>query len=312
MAHQSQIAEPQLASHEGAEPLLSHSFRIGNLACTSLSDGHIDVPATLAAAIDSATLLDFLAAHGENLEWIRTPINCLHVASPKHGNILVDSGMRNSPGPHGTPIPTVGKLPQAMAAAGIKPSDIDIVLVSHIHPDHIGGLFYDDGQPVFPNATHYVSQKEIDFWGRSPDLTGTLMSPSMQAQTIETAQRYLRLAAGPRLKSFVEGEEFIEGVSNVLLEGHTPGQVGYLFDTEGEHKLFYSADAIGHHCLSVKRPEWRFAYDTDAALAAKTRACLVDLLIREEWRTVTPHFPAPGIGHFVFRDGEPCWIAGLN
>jgi glyoxylase-like metal-dependent hydrolase (beta-lactamase superfamily II) len=291
---------------------LFHRFSIGDLQFTSLSDGFIDTPATfVASGVDEGELLGFLASVGQDTERLRTPVGCLHVHSPKHGQILVDSGMGHVPGPHGGPIPTVGKLPQALKAAGISPSDINIVLASHIHPDHIGGLFDDDDQPFFPNAVHYVSTLEADFWGKHADLSGALMPPVMQQQTIATAQRYLRLAAKGRLNTFAAGADVLDDIGTILLDGHTPGQVGFLFETKAR-KLFFSADAIGHPWVSVMRPHWRFAFDTNSPLAIATRERLIARLIDEGWYTFTPHFTWPSVGRMTMRNEVPCWVPGLN
>jgi len=287
---------------------LFHHFSVGDLAFTSLSDGFIDSPATFVASdVDEREVLGFLASVGEDTEKLRTPVGCLHVRSPKHGNILVDSGMGKALGPRGAPIPTVGRLKQALAAAGIAPESIDIVLVSHIHPDHIGGLFDEDDQPAFPNASHYVSKGEVEFWGSRANLTGTLMPPIMQQQTIATAQRYIRLASKGRFHTFDAGADVLAGVGALLLDGHTPGQVGYLFETNAR-KLLFSADAIGHPWVSVMRPQWRFAFDTDASLASVTRKSLIRKLIDESWLMFSPHFTWPSVGFLTSRDGNACWV----
>ena len=105
------------------------------------------------------------------------------------------------------------------------------------------------------------------------------------------------------------GEPALDGVETLPLPGHTAGQVGFLFDG-GSAKLLYTADAAGHPQISLQRPEWRFAFDADPALAIATRKKLVEHLIDTGFYNFTPHFPWPSIGHVERRDGKAIWIAG--
>ena len=227
---------------------------------------------------------------------------------PDDRRLLVDSGLGSVPGPGGHAVPTVGRLQEALAAAGIDPASVDDVLVSHIHPDHIGGLFDAQGSAHFRNARYFVPRADADFWaGDRPDLSGTLMPPPLQGGTIASAKRFLALAEG-QMSLFEAGEEVLPGVRSLPLPGHTPGQVGFLFDG-GSDRLFYTADAAGHPHVSVEQPEWRFAFDTNASLAIQTRKDLLDLLADRGWATYTPHFTWPGIGRFARTASGVRWQA---
>lgn len=290
-------ATAHLENGASAEGLFAR-FTVGNLLCVALSDGYIATPAAiLAPEVSAAELGPFLAAHGEDIDALTTPVTCLIVDMPDGCRLLVDAGLGTVPGPSGHASPTVGRLKEALAAADIDPGSVEHVLVSHIHPDHIGGLFDADGRPNFINADIYVPKEDAAFWaGDDPDLSGTMMPPPLQAGTIATAKRFLALAAD-RMKLFAAGDELMAGIGSMILPGHTPGQVGFLFDA-GTDKLFYSADAAGHPHVSVEQPDWRFAFDTDAALAIRTRKHLIALLAERGWVTYTPHFSWPGVGRF--------------
>ena len=180
------------------------------------------------------------------------------------------------------------------------------VLLSHLHPDHVGGLFDEADQPPFPQARYHVSREEIAFWSQpEPDLSGTAMPPFMQADTIRVAKRFLALA-GECVVPFESGEEVLKGVLSLPLEGHTPGQVGFLFDG-GDQTLLYTADAAGHRAISLQRPEWRFSFDTDGPAAVATRKRLIELAVKNGWALFTPHFPWPSIGRLVRVDGRTNW-----
>lgn len=294
-------------SQEPCEDALFFDFRVGTLDCVALSDGYIDAPLkTTAPEIAEDELKDFLTEHGDETERRRMPISCLFVKTAPGRGMLIDAGIGTLPGPNGLPIATAGRLGEAMAAAGIDATAIETVLISHIHPDHIGGLFCDEDRPAFPNAYYFAPAEEVAFWGHSsPDLGGTLMSPGMRADTISAAKRFLDLA-GDRLVAFASGDEVVPGVQTIPLEGHTPGQVGFLFDG-GEQSLLYTADAAAHRSIAVKRPDWRFSFDTDATVAIATRKRLIELLVEKGWAMFTPHFPWPSLGTIVRRDGETNW-----
>jgi glyoxylase-like metal-dependent hydrolase (beta-lactamase superfamily II) len=300
----------QTLATDGAEQSdLFARFSVGDLQCVALSDGYIETPAwILAPEIAAAELGPFLAETGEDIDALRTPITCLFVELPDGRRLLIDSGLGKVPGPGGHAVPTAGLLEDALAAAGIDPASIDHVLVSHIHPDHFGGVFDAAGQPNFPNATYSAPREDVEFWaGDAPDLSGTMMPPPLQMGTVQNAKRFLG-HAGDRINLFPAGEQVMDRVGSIHLPGHTPGQVGFLIDG-GSDSLFFSADAAGHPTVSVQHPDWRFAFDTDAPLAIDTRRKMIEMLAGKGWTTYTPHFSWPGVGRFVHTDAGIRWQA---
>lgn len=295
------------------DAVLVHPFMVGTLRCIALSDGIVPVPATLLAVeVPPDELKAFLRANGQDPDVLLNPISCLAVTLADGRSMIVDSGIGSVSGPDGAPIPSAGRFAEAVRQAGIDPAAVEIVLVSHVHPDHIGGLFDAAGQPLFANAEYCVSRQEVEFWTDvTTDLGGTLMPPPLRVKTIATARRFLQLA-GDRLRQFEAGEAVVDGVATIALPGHTPGQVGFVFDGGGGEKLFYTADAAGHPFVSLRKPEWRFAFDTDSPLAVATRRRMVRHLIDTKWYNFTPHFPWPAFGRIVEREAVPVWVPGLR
>ena len=285
-------------------------FRIGGLKCWSLSDGYIPSPVKNSApVVPEAELAAFLSERGEHLTERNTPLNCLLIELPKVGYTVVDAGIGSMPGVGGKPVATAGRFRESLAASGVSPSEINVVLVSHLHPDHIGGLFGDDDQPLFANATYFVPEEDVEFWGGStPDLSGSLLPPPMRVDVVKAAHRFLRLAAG-KLSTFRAGEDPVPGVRSMLLAGHTPGQVGFLFESEGE-ALLYSADAISHPFISIERPEWRHGFDADSNRAIATRKVLIVQLLENSWYNFTPHFPWPAFGRLRAKEDAVFWHPG--
>ena len=289
---------------------LVHRFRIGELDCIALSDGYLPSKTRLTAPeVAQDELAAFLVERGEHPTDKITQITCLLVDLPDVGLVLVDTGHGRLPGPNGQPIPTAGQLPRAFAEAGIEPAAIEHILISHIHPDHFGGTFDDQGNPRFPNATYHVPKEDVDFWAQeAPELGGSLLPPPMAAQVVRNAHDFLKYA-GDRLHVFPAGGSPLPGVGTILLDGHTPGQVGFLFESGGEAML-YSADAAHHHLIALERPDWRFSFDADSPRAIATRKRLVAQLADNQWYNFTPHFPWPSFGRITRIGDRMVWKSG--
>ncbi len=287
-----------------AEPL-SHTFKIGDIECVSLSDGYFRGPATgLASEVPEEEIKAFMASNGASTEFVITPLNCLFLRLPGR-NVLVDTGIGDA-----VPAPTAGKLQDAFREAGIDPADVDVVLISHLHEDHVGGAFLRDGTALFPNATFHVGEEELAYWlDRETDLAGTLMPPAMRTGVLRNARHFLLHATG-RLRTFPAGGEAIPGVKTLLLSGHTPGQVGFIFQSGGE-TLLYTADTGGNSLVSLQRPDWRFRNDSDWQKAAETRKALWPQVAGGGWYVFAPHFPWPSIGRLADESGKVIFRPGL-
>lgn len=191
----------------------------------------------------------------------------------------------------------VGQLQQNMAAAGIDPKAIDIVLISHFHGDHIGGLKLADGSLAFPNAEIKVPSVEWAFW----------MDDANQAK----ANPFNKNAFGVPKKVFSGLEtkvtkyewdkEVAPGIHAIATPGHTPGHTSFAISS-GDGKLLVQSDVTNIPSLFLRNPEWSAVFDNDAALSVQTRKKFHDMAVAEKMRVVGYHFPFPAVG-YVEKDG---------
>jgi glyoxylase-like metal-dependent hydrolase (beta-lactamase superfamily II) len=191
----------------------------------------------------------------------------------------------------------LGRLAGSLRSAGYTPEEVDIVLLTHLHSDHVGGLTTQDGERVFRNADVYVAKAESDFW----------LSPEIAARAPKDAQPFFQSAqaiAAPYIKAgkwhtFSGTESIIEGMQPVPLAGHTPGHTGYEFSSKGQKILFWG-DIIHAQRVQLLHPEVTAVFDIDQTAAAATRNQLLTRLARENVLIATPHtslFPALGRLH---------------
>src|SRR6202521_5691775 len=188
----------------------------------------------------------------------------------------------------------LGRLVGSLRGAGYTPEEVDLVLVTHLHSDHVGGITTQDGKRVFPNADVYVAKAESDFW----------LSREIAAQAPKDAQPSFHSAqaiAAPYIKAgkwhtFSGSEPIVDGMQLVPLPGHTPGHTGYEFSSKGQKILFWG-DIVHAQRVQLQHPEVTAIFDIDQTAAAATRQQLLPKLAREDVLIATPHssfFPPLG------------------
>jgi glyoxylase-like metal-dependent hydrolase (beta-lactamase superfamily II) len=194
-----------------------------------------------------------------------------------------------------------GHLAGSLRSAGYTPEEVDIVLVTHLHSDHVGGLTTQDGKRVFPNADVYVAKAESDFW----------LSREIAAKAPKDAQPFFESAqaiAAPYIQAgkwhtFSGSELIIDGMQLVPLPGHTPGHTGYEFSSKGQKILFWG-DILHVQRVQLRHPEVTAIFDIDPATAAATRNQLFSRLAREDVWIAEPHTSSfPGLGR-LHKEGR--------
>jgi len=205
--------------------------------------------------------------------------------------VLFDTGLGSTKG-FG---PTTGRQQKSMAEAGIKPADIDAVVFSHAHPDHVGGVVDDNGKPLFPNAQYYIAQNDLEFWTDEGKNNGPLKD------FIAIARKNL-LPVRDRIVFYKDGQEFLPGIQAMSTPGHTVGHTIFMITSDGK-SLAYLADLTHHPILLLEKPRMEFSYDTDPKQAAASRVKTLDMLAANKIAVMAYHYPWPGVGHVV-KTGE--------
>lgn len=207
--------------------------------------------------------------------------------------ILVDAGSGVFMGS------SLGKLRQNLEAAGVQPSEINVVVLTHLHSDHVGGLVEGD-KMVYPNATIYISQPEADFW----------LTPGNKAKATSRATPFFDPAqqsvapyqkAG-KLKTYTPGAQLFPGISAVALAGHTPGHNAFLLNSKGQQMLFVG-DLIHAGAVQFADPAVTIDFDVDFAGAEAARGRAFDEAAKQGYWIAAPHLSFPGIGH-VRKEGK--------
>ncbi|MNL29122.1 N-acyl homoserine lactonase [compost metagenome] len=181
---------------------------------------------------------------------------------------------------------------QNLKASGYKPEQVDLVLVTHLHADHVGGI-YKKGKRVFPNATVMMKKADADFW----------LSKEITAKAPEEAKIFFKVAqdaaapyiAAGKWKPYEGMDEIVPGIAPYAIPGHTPGHTGYMISSKGQSLLVWGDTA---HVLAVQmpHPEIGIAFDSDGATAIKTREDLLVKLAADKTMIAAAHMPFPGLG----------------
>lgn len=169
----------------------------------------------------------------------------------------------------------------AMAAAGVMPDQVSVVVLTHMHPDHIGGLMGADGvTPTFSNARYVTGSVEHNFWsGAANDGFDAAVTPLNDKMTF-----------------LDEGGSPVSGITAMLAAGHTPGHMAYQIESAGQ-RLMITADTANHYVWSLQRPDWEVRFDADKAAAAATRRAVFGQIAADRIPFIGYHMPFPGLGY---------------
>ena len=197
-----------------------------------------------------------------------------------------------------------GQLVEQMRKAGYRPEDVDVIVTTHGHPDHIGGLT-EGGKLVFPKARYVFGAAEFDFWKRG--------------ENVREARKFNRelfmkicVPLADRATFIKPGDEVVPGITAVDAAGHSPGLMAFHIESEGK-RFMITADTCTQYVMAVQRPEWYFAMDDDKDKAVATRKRILDMVATDKLFFASFHFPFPGIGWVEKTPGGYRWVpSGLS
>ncbi|MEQ5841214.1 MBL fold metallo-hydrolase [Paraburkholderia acidicola] len=235
--------------------------RVGDFTITAISDGYLTASLDFLSNIDPHEASRMQSEAGQS-EPSAVHINCYVVRGAGH-TVLVDSGA-------GGIKQWGGRLRANLSLAGVEPSEIDTILLTHAHPDHVGGLVDRAGHIAFPNAELVVHQREVGFWQDD----GNLSRASERARGNFLIARRVFEGYRDRLRPFDEGD-VLPGIRAMPLPGHTDGHTGYLLESCDQSLLVWG-DIVHFPHIQIERPDVSIAFDQDASLAATTRSRLLD------------------------------------
>jgi len=262
------------AGHAAApQNAIQNTFMLGDLQVSTLLAGSrvVEEPQNIFGMNASAE--DFAAASAANFipadktRFYFTPT----VVQAGDETILFDTGLNAG-----------GTLP-ALAAAGYAPEDIDVVVITHMHGDHIGGLM-NDGAPTYANARYVTGQVEFDAWA------------ARENDNFESNVRPL----AEKMEFIGDGGSVASGVTGMAAFGHTPGHMAYMLDSGGAQVLLM-ADTANHYVWSLAYPDWEVKFDMDKSAAAATRRKVLGMLAADRVPLIGYHMPFPGLGYVDTR-----------
>jgi glyoxylase-like metal-dependent hydrolase (beta-lactamase superfamily II) len=194
-----------------------------------------------------------------------------------------------------------GHLVERLAQAGYKPEDIDVVAITHCHPDHIGGLL-SSGKVTFPNARYVIAATEFDYWKKGDNISDARKPTKMQFDRL--------MAPFADKCTFVKpGDEIASGIRAVDASGHSAGLTAFHIESEGKRVLLW-ADTCLHYVCGVQRPDWTIGFDDDQQKAVATRKRILAMAAAEKFFVVGFHMPFPSIGWIDrMSDGTHRWVA---
>lgn len=278
-----------------------YRFKVGDFECVAINDGTfvyepplIPPPADFLFANAPRRLRDqVLHEHGMQAEeWMRfvSPFTCLMVNTGRH-KVLVDTGADGF-------APNTGRLLHNLRAVGVEARDIDTVVLTHGHDDHVGGNTDAEGKPAFPIARYIMWKKEWTFWtSEQPE--------ALYGNEDFTFTRKKLLPIESRMCLIDHETEIVPGIRAVSAPGHTPGHMAVSVSSGGKQLLCIS-DAFVHP-IHVEHPEWHAAHEVAHEQITKTRGFLLNKAATDKTLMLAFHFPFPGLGHVVRRETGWQW-----
>jgi len=268
-----------------------NQFQFGESTITTLLEGHVvrddlhPFVATNASADDvqSVAKQHYLPFPKLEHSFVTTLIKT------KDKLIAFDPGFGEN-----APMPSAGYFNNSLALTGYAAADIDMVVISHSHRDHIGNLMT-GGEPTFPNAEIVYGRSEYDYWNRGEKIS------DMRQPTLALFKKVV-VPLADRMRFVEPDDDIVSGLTAINAFGHSAGHLAFHFE-QGNQRLVMLNDTVAHCAASFARPDWHFSMDEDPETAARTRERLLNMVAAEKLPIIGFHMPFPAVGH-VEKSGK--------
>ena len=275
-----------------------YRYKVGSFECTSINDGarSFPMPDTFVRNVPKEEALAAAETAYMPKGMVTVPFNpqLINIGSKL---ILIDcgNGIANFEPSKGA----VGRTLQNLASAGVDPKSVDVVLMSHLHPDHTNGIRALDGSMAFPNAEIMVPAKDWEFWMSEENAAKAESNQMMKNYFANVRKIYAGIES--KVTRYDWGKEVVSGITSVAAPGHTPGHTAFAV-ASGDSKVLIQSDVTNIPEFFLRNPDWHVAYDVEPATAQATRHQFYDMAAAEKALVVGFHFTFPSIGH-VEKDG---------
>ena len=265
--------------------------KVGDALVTAVSDGYTQLGPDVVPNATADDLRPLFERSFIDMGDFKAAVNA-YVVQAGRRTVLIDAG-----GAHAG-FPTLGRLEANLAAIGVDPAAIDVVLATHLHPDHVGGVITANGAAAFANAELIVSEADHAFWHDDSNMNAV---PEAQ-RAFFTLARDAVAAYDGRVTQFSGETEIVPGLTSVPLHGHTPGHTGFTL-ASGDEQLLIWGDVVHLQPVQFDRPEYYVGFDVNPEEAVATRRRAMDRAASDRVMVAGMHLPFPGLGH-VARAGE--------
>lgn len=289
---------------QSAAPFLGNAstyrFKVGEIVATVLSDGQIGGPPRVYASdAPEAELTDALRRAFLPTDRMTLDLNVVLVETGGR-RILLEAGAGATMGPNG------GRLFGNLAALGLRAEDIDVIVVSHAHPDHVGNLRSADGAKAFPRATVLAPKADWDFFVRGePDLSYMPVPADFRKRFAEAIQRSVEPIAR-EVELYEAGDDIAPGLTTIAASGHTPGMATFLIHSGAEQAIL-TADLAYHPVVNIDNA-WKPGPDRDKDAALASRKRIFDRAAADRMLVLGFHHPFPGLGRLLKTATGYAWL----
>ncbi|KPQ22870.1 MBL fold metallo-hydrolase [Halomonas sp. HL-93] len=260
---------------------------------TALYDGYTAIETQLLKGKGQDDIREHLnALFIDTEDGVQTAVNAFLINTGEN-LVLVDAGSAACFGP------TLGHVEDNLRASGYQPEDVDTILMTHLHPDHVCGLT-NDGEAVYPNAELRASQQDADFW----------LSASRAEEADEGQRAFFEMAQDAvapyleddRFTPFEPGDEMLMGIVAQDTHGHTPGHTSFMLSGDDDAMLVWG-DVVHSYGIQFDDPTVAIEFDSDPAQAIEARQAVLEEAVTDKYWVAGAHMPFPGIGHII-EDGD--------